>query len=421
MEEMIFEDEQHYGQISDVLKKKIAQTPTIYRLTGARRRIYFTKEHPSVPAVVYNSGTTLIDNYRDKEGEEALHKWKVDLVNKGLNPSEVVKTRQDYGTLLHILYGKIFMGEKVSFLKLKDFLISLAQEARMNKEYLTNLVSSHIEEFQKDLASFLVWIKDYNVEPLAVELMVKSDKWKVATALDLVCYMTIKEKGFFGEVYKTGERKGEPKETYSEVRKLVLVDFKSGKKGFYKKNVLQLLLSKEIFEENFSDMKIEGIFNFAPNDWRNEPTYRCHDQERDSSQNIVHLKRLQTNVFERGLIEFEDIISHKKTRVIKGDVDFKKINEFNTSDLVSYLTLQEVADMYYTLKYTEVDYFAKLIEDNNITNQIELRVVLNKMGANELKDLAKVIGINYTKKQEFIKKLTQKYLDGKGKDTPQES
>lgn len=410
MENPVFEQEQHYGELNALLKKELKDKPTIFRLTGQKSRIYFTKPLEHVPACIYNSGTTLIDNYRDKEGEQALMKWKVDLINKGLDPNEVVKTRQDYGTILHVLYGKILLGEKTSFEDLQDFLISFSDEVKMKKSYITALVSSHIEEFKKDLASLLTWIKEYNIKPLGIEVMLKSEKYRVATALDLICYATFKEKGFWGEVYKSGENKGNPKESYKEVTKLVIVDFKSGKKGFYHKNILQLLLSRVIFEENFS-LKVEGIFNFAPNDWLTSPTFKFYDQERESKQ-IGYLKAIAENVFQRGLVEFNQILSKKEHRVLKGEID---VNNINLDSIVSYVNLEQLADYYYIKANTKVDVFEELIKTTKIDNTLDFRVYLNKLPATELKDLAIGIGIKYTTKQDFIKKVNQKFIEYNGK------
>jgi len=357
MNKAVFEKEQCYGTLKGVLKNALKNKPIIYRLTGQKSRIYFTKEDPKQPANVYNSGTTLIDNYRDKAGELAIHGWKVKLINSGKDPNIELKTRQDYGTLLHVLYGKILLGETTTFDKLDEFIIGFASEVRMGKEYLEKLVSSHMGEFRKDVASFLAWIKEYKVNPLGIELMVKSDKYKVATALDLICEVTVKEKGHFGEVYKsdskaTGAKKGDPKESYGEVKKVVIVDFKSGKKGFYAKNVIQLLLSRKIFEENFPKVGIDGIFNFAPNDWKgSNPTFKFYDQERENKQ-IDYLKSILENILERGMKEFEFELSKKKERIFNGKIDITKLGD--TDNMFQTYTLEQMADMYFdTLETNE--------------------------------------------------------------------
>ena len=117
MNKPILESEQYYGEVSEILKKELKNKPTIYRLTGKDRRIYFTKEG-DLPIQVYNSGTTIIDNFKDKDGDEFIHKWKVGLINSGQNPNSVLKERQVFGTLLHILYSNVLLKEVVSFLSM---------------------------------------------------------------------------------------------------------------------------------------------------------------------------------------------------------------------------------------------------------------------------------------------------------------
>lgn len=403
MENPVFETEQYYGELSDVLKKAIKNKPTIFRLTGTKSRIYFTKED-NHPPIIYNSGTTLIDNYRDKDGERAISDWKIKLVNQGKNPNEVLKTRQDYGTLLHVLYGKILLGETTTFQDLKDFIISFADEVKMKKDYVKRLVSSHIDEFQKDMASFMTWLAEYQVEPLGIEVMLKSDELRVATALDLICYVTVEEKGFWGEVYKSGAKKGEPKETKQPVRKLAIVDFKSGKKGFYKKNVLQLLLSKRIFQENFPDLEVEAIFNLAPNDWRTNPTFKFYDQERDNLQ-INHLKRIEDNVYERGMIEFQDNILTKTKMKLSGEIN---INNLQTEELISFKSMEEIASQYYE-EFKNQDVFKMLVDEQSLESAEEVAIYLGKKDGVYLKELSKGVGITYKDKESFIKELVKKY------------
>lgn len=412
MDNNVFESEQYFGELDEVLKKALKGKPTIFRLTGQKNRIYFTKADENAPVTIYNSGTTILRNYNDEAGNLAIHKWKVGLVNSGKDPAIELVKRQNYGTLLHILYGRILMGEKTSFSELKNFIISCAEEARIDKDEVKKLVNTHMWEFEKDVASFLTWIKEYKVRPLGIELMLKSDKYKVATALDLICEITAMEKGFHGEVYKsaskaTGAKAGDPKMTLGEVKKNVIVDFKSGKKGFYDKNILQLLESRVIFEENFPDIKIDGIYNFAPNDWKTKPTYKFYDQERESKQ-IDYLKKIFENVMERGKTEFEEKLMKRRERVMLGDIDINNIQD----ELIQDMTLEEMANKYYREKYVvNRDVFGDFLEESkdDITDTEGLVYVLERCNEEYLQELANGVGITYNNQEDFIKQLVSKY------------
>ena len=72
-------DEQYFGELHESLNKVLKDKPSIQRITGTQNRFYFTKAGPKAPVFIYNSGTTLIDNFYDKAGTIAINKWKVNL------------------------------------------------------------------------------------------------------------------------------------------------------------------------------------------------------------------------------------------------------------------------------------------------------------------------------------------------------
>ena len=396
-----FNTEQWVGHLHPSLAEKLKTKDPIFRLTGRSHRFYFTKANKDAPVTVYNSGTTLIGNYRDMEGERALENYRIGLINSGKDPEVVLKTRQDYGTLMHIIFGRILMGETTTFETLENFVIQASTEARLDKAYTTQLVKSHLTEFKKDVAAFLAWIRDYKIEPLGVEVVMKSDRHKVATPLDLICYATVKVKGFWGEVYKSGVKKGQPKETYKEEKQLIIVDFKSGKKGFWDKNVLQLLLSKGIFEENFPDMEIQGVYNFAPNDWKKDPSYKFYNQERES-KNIDYLKKLKDNIFERGRIEFEEKLSQKTERMFSGTIDF------NNPDVSGITTdsLYDVADSFYKNEYLPgQDQVVDFKKKYKIKSSEDVEKVLENMKVKELMNVSELTNIPFVSLTDFTQRI----------------
>lgn len=338
MQDYVFEKDQYFGKIHNDYVKYFKRLPRLFRLTGKSNRIYFTKERGK-PAVVYTSGTTLIDNFHDKSGAIALESWRKRLLIEGLDPAVVLKTRQDYGTILHIIYGKLLMKEEMSYQLVSDIITKIAiEDVGMKEEKAEEFVSKHLTEFKKDIGAFVQWLIDFEVEPIAIEAMMKTDKYMTATAIDLVANITVQEKGFYGEVYKSGANKGKPKQTVGKSRKRVIVDFKSGKgSGFYPKNILQLLLNRVIWEENFPEVKLDGIYNFSPKNWRTSPTYEFADQERESKQ-TTYLNSIKENVFERGLKEFTEETLNKRELVMEGNV---------YTPYIAQRSLHELADTYF--------------------------------------------------------------------------
>lgn len=400
---MQLDTEQYYGKIDLHFLEKVEALPYIYRLTGKNGRFYFTRPNPNEDCIIYNSGTTLIGNYRDVSGEEALHKYKVRLINEGKDPAVVLAERQDYGTIMHVIYGDILCGANVPITSLAEYMTARADEIKIPATRIAEVVTKNERELQKDILSLIQWIKDYEVEALAVELMVRSEKHMVATPLDLICNLTMPVKGFWGEVYASGAKKGQPKATTKKVRMRGIVDFKSGKKGFWDKNVLQLLLSKELYTEYFGE-EPEFICNFAPKDWKSNYTYLFADQERENKQ-IDFLKKIAQNVFERGLYEFKYKLRTKKYLHFDGNASIKD----NTATHV-WMTDVELANEHYDRHHiNRSSDLKRIVEDNSINGATELRNYLDKMPQDEFVELAKNSMLGFSSKTDFLEKIEKHY------------
>lgn len=252
------------------------QPRIVYRVGGTSERVYYTFDEAGEP-FFYESVTTALG--RVLPTSPHLIKW---IAEMGLEEAELYKNeRADYGTFMHIECSTLLIQKGVYNLdgmrgKLKQYI----EENQLPEKFIY-----HEEELKKDMLAFGQWCIDYKVKPLAIEIVLADEETGLAGALDLPCKITVEEKGFFGEVYKSGANKGLPKEGNREIEINALVDFKSGRKGFYESHIFQLEAYKLIWNKHYPDVLIEKTYNWSPKAWRGStPSYNFTEQ---SHKNVV--------------------------------------------------------------------------------------------------------------------------------------
>lgn len=264
--EMEIESDQ-YTYLAEELKS--IPTPIIFRASTKSGRFYYEIED-GMP-VLYASGTTLIsDGFIDPSG--ALDEWRLKQRILGNDPDEMANHRAAFGTIMHVLFGHYFLGKSIPLSPgiLREYIKGIPG-LRIEQKYFDMVINNDIEELIADMYSFVQWVNDYNVKPLAVEKMLRSKTYGFATAVDLICELDFKtkERGFFGKVYQRAtkdHKAGDPMEEERVVtrRIVAVVDFKSGK-SFYDGYVLQLEANRRLVIENYGDaLNVEKIYNFAP-------------------------------------------------------------------------------------------------------------------------------------------------------------
>jgi hypothetical protein len=295
----------------------------LYRINNHANGRYYYSFKNGVPQF-YISVTTLIQATMPTPFE--LVKW---IAGKGLDEAELYKEeRGGYGTFMHRLFERLLIDRKIDLDAIDPELLEYCTE----NNYGRHNYSAWLHEIKRDVLGFAAWMVEYEVEPLAIELMLASDKYGIAGALDLVCNMTIPITGFLGEIYKTGPRKGEPKETAGKKRVRAIVDFKSGRKGFFENHEIQLEAYRLMFEENYPELPIEKLYNYGPSDWKKDPGYKLKDQtDSPNLKKFLHLAKI-------GFIE-----SQKRERYIKsisGVIDLND-KDYTTEKNVKSYTLED--------------------------------------------------------------------------------
>ena len=176
-----------------------------------------------------------------------------------------------YGTFMHGQFETLIINRRYDFDNVPVVLLDYMERENIPETYL----SQWAIKIRKDVLAFAQFVRDYNVKPLAVEIGLVHPEFHYAGCVDLPCVMTDP---------KTGK-------TFTAI-----VDFKSGRKGFYEEHELQLHLYREMWNVNYPDVPVERVFNFSPKDWRGpKPTYNLKDQtESVNAKKLPYLLALAT-------------------------------------------------------------------------------------------------------------------------------
>ena len=314
----------------------------IFRHDSGDTRWYYTINERFEPDF-HLSVTSLGKLWAD---EKELADWKKKMGDKA---DEYMMDRADYGTYMHILCADYLLrGLEINADVIYDTVLQKIQKDKWTHRD-ERWIASNVRAWQKDLLAFGQWVKDYNFRPIAIEIPGYLEEYAVAGTIDLVGYITIQQKGFWldyeGErvevrglhegnehvliwgkddfpisltrerflemietkvmvpvdPYKSGAKKGLPKETGEPMEILVIVDLKSGRKGFYKSHKVQLAIYWLMWKSCYSDQPCPvGVYNWSPKDWRwkSGPSYNFTDQT-DAYNPQYILDRLSYSVSER--------------------------------------------------------------------------------------------------------------------------
>ena len=306
----------------------------IYRMDLGNYRYYYKfVEQPDGTMLpeFYQSVTTMIHNTMPTS--KYLIDW---YAQNGLDKArQILDESSTYGTFMHKVCADLLINGTIDLdtmdQQLSEFLYLEGMDQKYVKEWIHNL--------RKDVLAFAQFIIDTNFEPLAIEMVLVDDEHKYGGALDLVGYMDVKEKGFFGEVYKSGAKAGEQKETTRDVRVLALIDMKSGRKGFWESHEIQLEAYGRMWNKTFTDKKLERIFNWSPKDWRSTPSYNLKDQT--NSPNREKLDYMLK------IAAIEDAKKDRMVTITSGKIDLARIrkNPENLKANIQEVTLEQVVEM----------------------------------------------------------------------------
>ena len=307
------------------------------------------------PPVKFAVGVTTLTRKTIPQNE-GLVKW---IAGMGYDNAIAYRDqRAKYGSLMHTCFATLLIKKVFNL----DLLPEVVHNYCLAKSITVN-ETEWSEDLKQDLLAFATFMQEYHVKVKAIELSLVSPDLGLAGTLDLFCEMDYEVKGFFGETYQSGERKGQPKESKQIFRKLAIVDFKSGRDttgGVH--NAAQLTALREILQDNYDSYRdaVILLYNFHPKDWRKNPTYTLVDQTDQFSKVALHsiitlYRELEPDPEERTMLE------------MYGVIDLDRQDEQNYSTKVIKDIVQEAVNQktYTKTDYDYADFYFNPVEDEN--------------------------------------------------------
>lgn len=259
------------------------------RVTVSGKRYYFADDGKFKMGITSFLSSILpmpreLDLFRHREGLERAN--------------QIRDERAEYGSLFHGILAECLAqkatGQYLPFDLDKAVWAGLAK-ANLHKEARAAWIAKELKE---DILAFLVFDKTTDLRPLLLECSLPSIEMDLAATLDFFGLANIPTKGFFGEKYKTGDKKGQDKETTRLEQWKCLIDAKSLRKkeieadgeqsdkqiSWY--NELQLNFQLFFLCEQFPHLKKDEIrlFNLIPRNWRTEPDMQLTEVRKISDE-----------------------------------------------------------------------------------------------------------------------------------------
>ena len=230
-------------------EKTLIEPPyKVWQLNSKGHRYYYRYDDAGNPEF-FPSVTTILSQTLPKAPH--LINW---IANKGIEEAERYKgERAAYGTFMHAAFEELLINRAYDLDGLKGKLKEYIEVYRLPDDFIY-----YADDLKKDVLAFAQFVLDYDVRPLAVEIALVHPYYKYAGMIDCPCTMLAKIGG--------------------DERINAIVDFKSGRKGFYEESEIQLGMYRDMWNVNFEKFPVTRIFNFSPKDWRKKPSYNLKEQ-----------------------------------------------------------------------------------------------------------------------------------------------
>lgn len=284
-------------------EKTLIEPPyKVWQLNSKGHRYYYRYDDAGNPEF-FPSVTTILSQTLPKAPH--LINW---IANKGIEEAERYKgERAAYGTFMHAAFEELLINRAYDLDGLKGKLKEHIEVYRLPDDFIY-----YADDLKKDVLAFAQFVLDYDVRPLAVEIALVHPYYKYAGMIDCPCTMRAK--------------------IGSDDRINAIVDFKSGRKGFYEESEIQLGMYRDMWNVNFEQFPVTRIFNFSPKDWRKKPSYNLKEQT--ESPNIRKIPYLLE------IAAIEDEKRDNTFTAVSGEISLD--NEPDLTNNIVSLTLAEL-------------------------------------------------------------------------------
>ncbi len=269
------------------------------------------------------------------------------------------------------LYGTLFSIVVSDFLRRGEINLDTI-EARISNFRITNNINFSTEfweqRLKEDLYSLYCFIEDYHFEPLAVELPLISTKYRFAGTLDAIGYIHIGS-GVNGKILKKDK----------ELRKvLCIIDWKTGRHGFYRSHEAQLQMYRLLVEENFPELTEHEIklYNWAPKDWNEDEDMKYTIKDQTNSKESLRILNYIA------IYQVEEKEKNHKFKVLEGIL---RIGEKNGN--LKYVDYADIVRKKIDSKQTVINEEKngnteeKNIEKKQIEAQVDPQEILNHLNS----------------------------------------
>ena len=274
----------------------------VYQLNSDGHRYYYRFNEKGEPEF-YPSVTTLLKQVMPTPPQ--LLDWMIQNGKEGA--TEKRDLAASYGTFMHGQFETLIINRRYDFDDAPNVLLEYMEQNNLPDK----VFSEWAVKIRKDVLAFAQFVRDYNIKPLAVEIGLVHPEYHYAGCIDMPCIMTDPKSG----------------ETFPAI-----VDFKSGRKGFFEEHELQLHMYRDMWNVNYPDAPITRLFNFAPKDWRgSKPTYKLQEQtDSVNAKKLPHLLQLAA---------IEDEKRDNTLTVVRGQLD---LDNGKIADNILELSLGEL-------------------------------------------------------------------------------